>query len=271
MPIWVKGYPGDRRPVVRGQFRVFASHVGVSRLLFDGPTGRIARGTSDSRNREDVQVWLFGSDISLVESEVRHNGWHAGVYVYRSERVRILRNFIHDNGQFDRPEMANLDHGIYFDSGSGVVANNLLVDNLAHAVQLYTAPHDVRVVHNTIMGQGRAAVIVAARARRNVIANNLIVRNREGIRAFELSGRRNLVTGNLIWGNAFDFAQEVGHLTLERNLVRRPRLARKARYRLLPGSPAINRGLRAYGVRRDYLGRPRVGVPDLGALESARH
>ena len=71
------------------------------------------------------------------------------------ENVRILRNYIHRNGQFGRPEMANLDHGIYFDSGSGVVANNFLVGNLAHAVQLYTEPQDVRVVHNTMVGHGR--------------------------------------------------------------------------------------------------------------------
>ncbi|HYI38488.1 MAG TPA: right-handed parallel beta-helix repeat-containing protein [Thermoleophilaceae bacterium] len=266
-PIVVKGYPGDRRPVVRGQFRVFADNVKVSRMTFDGPTGRIARGTANSRNREDVQVWIFGNGVALERSEVRNNGWHAGIYVYRSENVRIQRNYIHHNGQFNRPAMANLDHGIYFDSGSGLVANNLFVDNVAHAVQLYTEPHDVRVVHNTMVGHGRSAVIVAGAARRNVIANNLITDNREGIRTFELVGPGNQMTNNLLWNNIFDIAAEVKGLALGRNLLRSPRVSERTGYRLPAGSPAIDRGLPAYGVSRDYLGRRRSGRPDLGAFE----
>ena len=100
-----------------------------------------------------------------------------------------------------------------------------------------------------------------------MIANNLIIDNREGIRTFELAGPGNQMTGNLLWNNVFDFATEVEGLGLGRNVMRSPRVAERTGYRLQAGSPAIDRGLPAYGVSRDYLGRRRVGRPDLGAFE----
>ena len=97
--------------------------------------------------------------------------------------------------------------------------------------------------------------------RDNVVANNLIVDNREGIRSFELSGLGNGVTGNILWDNAWRWPGDVGGLALAGNLTREPRLGGAPRYRPRKGSAAVDRGQRRYGTLVDYLGRRRVGAP----------
>lgn len=99
----------------------------------------------DNPKGEQVQVWLQGANLELNTSEVRDNAYHAGIYAYKATNARILRDYVHDNGDRTQPNQANLDHGIYFDSGSGLVANNVIEHNYAHGVQLYPSPHDVSV------------------------------------------------------------------------------------------------------------------------------
>jgi hypothetical protein len=219
-PISFVAEPGRPAPTILGQVRVEGDHRRLCGLLFEGPTGPIPDGTASSRGGEDVQLWIMGDSVELSRSEVRGNRWHAGVYLYRAEQARLLGNHVHHNGQFGRPAMANLDHGIYFESGSGLIAGNLIEHNLAHGIQLYPGPARVSVRGNTITGHGRAAIIFGERAAANEVVDNLIAGNHEGIRTWELTGSGNVVRGNRIWGNANGNLVDVAPLSLSDNWIR---------------------------------------------------
>jgi hypothetical protein len=212
--------PGAPAPRILGQLRVEGNHRRLCGLLFEGPTGPVPKGTASSKGGEDVQVWIMGDGVELSRSEVRGNRWHAGVYLYEAKDARIVGNWVHDNGQFGNPAMANLDHGIYFESGSGLVADNLIEHNLAHGVQLYPEPARVTVRNNIITGHGRAAIIFGERAAANQVVGNLITGNHEGVRTWELSGTGNAVRDNRIWSNRNGAFVDPAPLSLSGNWIR---------------------------------------------------
>ena len=218
-PISFVSEPGEPAPTILGQVRVEGDHRRLCGLRFEGPTGPIANGTASSEGGEDVQLWIMGDQVELTRSEVLGNRWHAGVYLFRAEQTRLIGNYIHDNGQFGRPAMANLDHGIYFESGSGLIADNLIEHNLAHGIQLYPGPANVTVRGNTITGHGRAAIIFGERAAANDVVDNLITGNHEGIRTWQLSGTGNVVRGNRLWGNRNGHVVDATSLSLSGNRI----------------------------------------------------
>jgi parallel beta-helix repeat protein len=201
-PIVFTSAPGSERAVIHGYVRVTASHVRLDSLVFDGPTGDIVAKTTENPKGEQVQVSIMhGTDVELSNSEVRESAWHAGVFVSNAANVRILSNYVHDNG--DASTGANLDHGIYWCSGgSGIVKNNKIEDNVAWGVHLYPNATNVVVSHNTITGNGKGGVIVANESSDNQILNNVVTNNNGyGIRAYELSGSGNVARENLLWNN----------------------------------------------------------------------
>lgn len=195
---------------IRGQLRIWGDNVQVCGVVAEGPTGPISRGTASSYREEDVGVWIYGGSVLFSDSVVRGHRGHAGIYLYEAEDARVLRNHIHHNGQFDDPDRANLDHGVYWDSGSGVLANNLIEANYAYGVQLYPSPHDVRVVENTIVRNHRGGVLLADDARDNLLLRNVIAFNvRHGIRLWELRGEGNSAVDNLFgWNGDADISGE---------------------------------------------------------------
>jgi parallel beta-helix repeat protein len=219
-PITFVGMPGEELPRVLGQLRIDGDYVNVRRLLADGPTGAVAQVTPENPGGEDVEVWIRGSHSMLADSEVRNSHWHAGVYVSEgAQDVSVLRNHIHDNGNFGNPAQANLDHGIYWDSGSGRIAGNLVEHNHAFGVHLYPDATGVVVEDNTIRNNGRDGVIVSERSSHNLITGNLVSGNRLGIRSYELTGAGNVVRDNQVWANHEGNLVETDGLILQRNIT----------------------------------------------------
>jgi parallel beta-helix repeat protein len=218
-PITFVGMPGEELPRILGQLRIDGDYVRVRRVIADGPTGAVAATSSDNPGGEDVQVWIRGSHATLADSEVRESHWHAGVYVSEgAQDVSVVRNHIHDNGNFGNPGQANLDHGIYWDSGSGRIAENLVEHNHAYGVHLYPDASGVVVEGNTIRNNGRDGVIVAARSSNNLIVGNLVTGNRLGIRSYDLTGLGNIVRGNQLSGNREGNLRETRGLILQGNI-----------------------------------------------------
>ena len=130
-PITLTAAPGGRRVRIKGLVRVSGSHLRLLRLLFEGPTGAVRRPSPDNPRGEEVPLAIYGNDVTIAASEIRGSAWHAGIYLDGVKGARIVANYIHDNGDRSDPAQANLDHGIYWSSGSGVVANNVVTRNLA--------------------------------------------------------------------------------------------------------------------------------------------
>jgi hypothetical protein len=200
-PIVFTSQPGQSQAVVRGYVRITGSDLHLDSLVFDGPTGAIVSPSSENPGGQEVQVSIrYASDVELSNSEVRDNAWHAGIFVSQSSEVRILSSYVHDNG--DAATGANLDHGIYWCSGSGTIAGNRIEGNVAYGIQLYPSATHVLVSHNTVAGNGRGGIIVSREAAFTEISNNLVVDNREyGIRTYELTGAGNVARENLIWNS----------------------------------------------------------------------
>ncbi len=271
-PIVVQGALGLPAPIVLGSTTVAASHLRILHLRFHGPTGSVAPRSGSNPLGEDVLVWLRGGDIELRSCEVSGDRWHAGVYVSGAGNVRLIGDYIHDNGNFARPQEANLDHGIYWGAGRpGVIADNLIVHNLAMGVQLYPAASDVVVAQNTIVGNGKSGVIVAGQAADNMIVDNIIADNGQyGIRSYELSGIGNRVEDNLLWNNATGNVDDAaGALATSGSIVAPPGFRGRDDYALASSSPAVDRATRLPQLPSvDFAGRSRPPRGDLGALQS---
>ena len=274
-PITITGAPGEPRPRVLGHVEVSADHVRLSRIDFDGPTGPVKPRVPDNPKGEQVLVAIEGDDVEIVDSIVRGGRWHAGIYLSDAERARVVGNCIEDNGDRDPAVaefQANLSHGIYWSSGSGLIANNLIAGNVARGVQLYESPHDVTVAHNTIVGNGRAGIQFGADTADSVAVGNVVAFNGDtGVRTASLDGSGNRARENLAWANAGgDFEADDDGLELEGNLVADPRFVDPpADWRPGPASPALDRVPGAPPLPRDIAGlsRPQGRGSDLGAYE----
>lgn len=273
-PITFRGNPGRPMPRILGHVRITGSYQRFNYLLFDGPTGRVKSPTSDNPGGEQVQITILGASVNGVEisdSEIRESRWHAGIYASTANGVRITGNYLHHNGDFSDPGQENQSHGIYFAGGSGLIANNVIVRNVARGIQLYGDPHDVVIANNTVMRNGKAGIQFASATSRSLAINNLVAYNDEyGIRSDSLTGNGNVVRQNLVWGNGRSDLTPSEGLNVFDNLRSHPGFGPKDDYRPPASSPAVDRAAGSYAPVRDFdaVPRPRGAAPDLGAFET---
>jgi hypothetical protein len=215
-PISLVGHPGENAKI-EGHLAVDGDHRRLCGLLLDGATGPVADPSADNPEREQVKLWISGDDVELANSEVSGSRWHAGVYVEGAVGARVVGNYIHDNGRFDDPAHANLDHGIYWSSGSGLVEQNRIEHNVAHAVTLYPRARGVTVRANKMTGHGRAAVLIAEDAADNEVIGNEIFGNRRGIQGYDVRGSGNAARQNRLWNNSDGNFADVDGISLSDN------------------------------------------------------
>jgi len=272
--ITLTGYPGEEKtpPTILGQLALMGDYITVSGFIFDGPAGKDAVS-----GRELAPVVVLGADHAQVNrSEIRNSKSREGLHIGdNAQDARIVGDYIHDNGDFANPDTANLDHGIYFSSGTGLIANNVIEHNYAFGVHLYPSAHDVLVEHNTIVKNGRAGVIIASEPNQaqpppanNRVVNNIIASNAQNaVTSYGPVGPGNVVENNIFWANGT--AGSTAGLTMRGNISKDPQFVGAADYRLASTSPAIDTALSAYTQPNDYVltPRPQRGAPDIGAYE----
>jgi hypothetical protein len=214
--------------------------------------------------------------------EISHNdlsgGTMSAIYVgdpgEPSSDVQILGNRISRNGTH-----WNLDHGIYVGTDTGgLIANNVIADNMADGIQIYPEANSLIVTENTITGNGRSGIILGGEdttSNDNVLANNIVAFNDEyGIRTYWGGpvGTDNLATNNLNYGNGGGDApgSVLDGLRITAGRSADPLFADAARFdfHLRAGSPAIGQGLAAYAVTTDFDGLARPSAPAIGAYEA---
>lgn len=272
-PITFRGDPSGPMPRILGHVRISGSYQHFNYLLFDGPTGQIKPPTADNPTGEQVQVTVIGSAVNGIEisdSEIRDSLWHAGIFASTANDIRITGNYIHNNGNPNDPGQENMSHGIYFARGSGLIANNVIADNVARGVQLYQGPHDVRIANNTIVGNGKSGIQFGNETANSIAVNNIVAYNGEfGIRTSSLTGTGNEVRRNLIWANGTaDWRTLTDGLGFVDNLNVDPGFGPGGNLRPPADSPAVDSALSAYAPTADFDGKARLGAgPDLGAFE----
>ena len=273
-PITFMGYPGKDMPTILGFFKITGHDLRFDHLLFNGPTGQILPTTVENPKGEQVQVAIRNDRVWITRSEIRNNDWHAGIYVHGANGVRILRDYIHDNGDDGAccyEYQKNSSHGIYVDSGSGVIANNVIQHNLARGIQLHPNAHDVVVQENTIVFNRKAGVQIGKYSADNAIANNIVAFNTSySIRSYRLTGTGNSVIRNLVCCSAYPFGTLTRGLTLTENIEAAPRFVSGSDYHLQNDSPAIDQANLSYVAQQDFDGlpRPQRASWDIGAFEA---
>jgi parallel beta-helix repeat protein len=275
-PITLKGYPGEAIPTILGFFPIDGEYIVISGLLFDGPTGQIP-GNPDP---ETAQISIFSRNVEINRCEVRNSLGHAGIYLQNAFNTRLIGNYIHDNGRFGDPTTAYQDHGIYFASGSGLIANNIIERNWSYGIQLYPSASEVVVQQNTIIKNVQAGIIIAddpddpgnAPPANNRIVNNIVAYNEQNsIISWRLPcGGNNVVQKNLVWGNGNgNLGNNTDCLTLVNNIQADPLFVGAFNYHLQYASPAINAADNPFTQPDDYDGiaRPQGFASDIGAFE----
>jgi hypothetical protein len=265
-PISLRAYPGEH-PVLTGRLKIASAYFCVTGFRLAGEA---------SANVDSVLIYVSGAhQVEILRNEILNSSL-SGIYVGdegdRSEDISIIGNFIHDNGTH-----TNLDHGIYFGYGSGLIANNLVVHNLAQGIKLGPDAQATIATANTVTGNGRSGVLVGGdenwSSNDNLVVNNIVAFNDGwGIRTYweQEVGSRNVALRNLVFANRpAQFWFPRGGMVEQESIRADPRFVSAGNYRLRAGSPAINRAIAAFSMPFDFNGRGRpIGAgPDLGAYE----
>lgn len=269
-----RGDPAGPMPRIVGNVRISASHQRLDHILFDGPTGQVKPASADNPTGEQVEVSIMGKaspvdGVTISGCEVRGSDWHAGIYVDAGDRIDLVGNYVHDNGDPSDPSQENQSHGIYWSRGSGLVAENVIEHNVARGVQLYPAADGVSVANNTIVDNGKAGVQVGGESSSISVVNNIVVDNGDlGIRSSSLTGTDDRAAGNLLWNNGGSPAADDPLATTDS--IEEPPLFAGAGYALKPDSPAVDAAITIPPVGFEPVEEPEsVGAgPDLGARES---
>jgi hypothetical protein len=194
-PIVIRGYPGEEA-VIAGRFRIDASHLVVSHLVFDQTGSGV----------HDVSIYMYtGDDDWIAYNEIRHSGYSGILVDSGAERLKIVGNWIHDNGSNIR-----WDHGVYWSGGQvGLLAQNVIDHNVGYGVQLYPNADQIVVQRNTVVRNGRSGIIVGGDSSNtsdsDLIVGNIVALNgQQGIRTFweRPVGVDNVARDNLSYRNA---------------------------------------------------------------------
>jgi Right handed beta helix region len=266
------GMPGVRPILKGGRFRTDGSWVTITGLVFEGPDGH------------DGNVFIAsGTDVLFSGNEVRFSDWYHGIAVQGTCRLRLVNNYIHDNGSDGTVHSQEVDHGIYFHAQAcgGLIANNLVTNGKGRGISIHDASgggaiNNIKVVHNTVVNNGSTGILIAANnGTGNVIANNISANNGRVFNYKQIrikSGtNKSFIQNNLTWSpNASRSGIELGGTgnTVSRNIIGNPLfVAPYSDLHLRSGSPAIGLALPTYSVSPDYDGITRDGSPSAGAYE----
>jgi parallel beta-helix repeat protein len=186
----LRSAPGERA-LWRGRIVLDGRRQKLVDLSLDGSYAR--RGLpSPTINAPGVVI----SDSDITNSK----GICVTARTWRGERPDdfvIQRNRIHDCG---RHPPTNNDHGIYVvDSVGGLIRDNVIFRNADRGVQLYPAARRVRVLRNTIDGNG-SGVIFSNSSSENTVRDNLISNSvvRWNAESYQLRGRGNRFESNCL-------------------------------------------------------------------------
>jgi parallel beta-helix repeat protein len=268
-PITLCGLPGARPVLKGGRFSSSGNYLIFTGLVFEG---------ADTRDSNNLVYIHDCHNVTFSGNEIRGGHYHAGLSVKDMYDVKVIYNYIHDNGHD-----TSHDHGIYWKTTNGtgnLIANNLLVRNAARGISLHdntgVGVYDVVVTGNTAVYNGSQGIKLH-QGDRNIIVNNVVAfngdRNNQAQIRIETenggSGTNHQIRNNVTYSTTASRAgiQNNGS-QMSGNIIADPKLMGvPSDLHLQSASPAIGLALRSYVWGRDYDGRTRDAAPDAGAYE----
>ena len=289
MPVIVGAYPGHRArsshsagstsPPSGGRLAVyrparceFGWQVYTNDVVNIGYISRQPNSTAHHIRLERVEVLNAKSQGILTTAQSHH--------------CEFLEVHVHHNGRDDK------DHGLYLQGFNHVVRGGNYHHNKSYGIHAYGAGAD-NVVRGATIHHNRVGVMNTQP--RNLWVNNVVHDNTQdgirinngddsqfvhntivsnghyGINVNQAFAERVKLINNIVWANRWKI-RDAGTGTIKlNNLTENPLFVDEANldYRLLAGSPAIDRALDLGWMEVDFAGKPRpVGkARDLGAFE----
>jgi hypothetical protein len=283
-PCTIEAYDPANKPRIDALEFLGAATYGwrVRNLEADSPDTAFGFKIDYTSDSADSASWieLYGNHI---HGQRNGSGFAQGVLVTGDPHdLWILSNNIHDVGGLEGNESMNLEHPLYLQNGTRVVAaNNVMWDyDFGYCLHIYNgsespALHDSWIVNNTCGGGSYGGLLVEGESHapyNNQIRNNILTYPTTSTYCITLRGADpvapNAIDHNLIWGCPGAIHRGSASLdtptnTLEADSAFVDRLA--GDLHLGAGSPAIDYGVLAYTPPTDAEGRARER-PDAGAL-----
>ena len=264
LPITLKGYPGDAKPIIHPDtlgngLRIAGSYLRVRGVVVEGVH-------SDAAGCNAMGVYFVGSvhDSELADSEIRDGTAGSGVFSEpQSARLTIVRNVSH--GNVDLIDCNGTQaHGFYIQGTGNLVANNVAYDHSeGWGIQAYTAGAASIFAENTIVDNERGCFVLSYAA---VLVNNICAFNGGFVHGH--GGLGCLISTNIRFASGSNRPLScifTGDITRDPLFV--DRFGRN--YHVGAGSPAIDAAnlLHFYSPDADNLLRPIGSGPDIGAYE----
>lgn len=209
----------------------------------------------------DGATWGLHADRQpAIARRVHFSGYNFAVGIFDARGISLLDACVFQGNQW----------GVYTRDVEVQLVNSVLANN-TKAGFFSRSNVRARIHHNTVVGNGfgtpgeTTGGIVAGPAGVEVISNNIVVGNHQGLNCRGCTDSR---TANNVWGNVVNFAGDrrgnPGGLSVD------PRFVDPAQrdFRLQADSPCIDAGANV-GVDADADGnrRPAGSRPDMGAFE----
>jgi hypothetical protein len=191
--------------------------------------------------------------------------------------VVINRNVVRNIGA-SMIGKCNTVQGIYIANANNVVTNNIVSGVAMAGIQQWHGATASTIVNNTVfrtkdgilLGQGDAGTTTGSA--NNYVANNVVYDNTTyGIVELGKMGGNNRYANNLVYSSGTSMRVKG---TVTGTISANPKFVRYAAngtgdYRVLAGSPAIDKGTSLKAPTSDYAGvaRPRGAAVDIGAYE----
>lgn len=187
---------------ILGLAMIRAPGITFRRCLFEGPTGPVGNDQAGS-NGEQIQIRAISAagTVTFDRCEIRKNGWRAGL-LSEAPNLQMRGCHVHDNGG-TQPAEWNLQHGVYWAAGGGLIVDSLIENNRTFGVQMYPGPVGAVMRHTMVRRNRKGGLVISDNSRDCLVEDCAFGENETfGLEGYNLPAtQHNVARANYIWGN----------------------------------------------------------------------